>query len=195
MIRKYHKHKLQTNPWHREEEPQNNHDTPGRQTKQSNQLSLPHQDDCKTRRDIKKRTTKHRTFTESHNGSNSNQQVNNNRTTALEWTAAQAKRWGGLNAFYWYQIFALDSAGVELQKLFSSHGSLLTIAFYYHAETSLCFCAQPRKSLRFLNLTQRARLLEIQEYITRNGCWLSIYLYVVCSFLKEENRRECLTAA
>ena len=22
--------------------------------------------------------------------------------------------WGGLNAFYWYQIFALDSANVEL---------------------------------------------------------------------------------
>ena len=33
-------------------EPQNNHGTPGRQTKQSNWLSLPHQDDCKTRRDI-----------------------------------------------------------------------------------------------------------------------------------------------
>ena len=31
MIRKYHNHKLQTNPWHREEEPQNNHETPGRQ--------------------------------------------------------------------------------------------------------------------------------------------------------------------
>ena len=66
MIKKYHNHKLQTNPWHREEEPHNNHKTPGRQTKQSNQLSLPHQDDCKTRRDIKKRTTKHRTITESH---------------------------------------------------------------------------------------------------------------------------------
>ena len=35
------------------EEPHTNHETPGRQTKQSNQLSLPHQDDCKTRRDIK----------------------------------------------------------------------------------------------------------------------------------------------
>ena len=34
-------HKLQTNPWHCEEEPHNNHETPGRQTKQSNQLSLP----------------------------------------------------------------------------------------------------------------------------------------------------------
>ena len=35
-------HKLQTNSWHREEEPLNNHETPGRQTKQSSQLSLPH---------------------------------------------------------------------------------------------------------------------------------------------------------
>ena len=43
MIRKYmyRNHKLQTNPWHRKEEPHNNHETPGRQTKQSNQLSLP----------------------------------------------------------------------------------------------------------------------------------------------------------
>ena len=40
-------------PWNCEEEPHNNHETPGRQTKQSNQLSLPHQDDCKTRMDIK----------------------------------------------------------------------------------------------------------------------------------------------
>ena len=45
--------KLQTNPWHREEEPHNNHETPGRQTKQSNQLSLPHRDDCKTTMDTK----------------------------------------------------------------------------------------------------------------------------------------------
>ena len=41
MIRKYHNHKLQTNLWHREEEPHNDHKTPGRQTKQSNQLSSP----------------------------------------------------------------------------------------------------------------------------------------------------------
>ena len=41
MIRKYHNHKLQTNPWHHKEEPHNNHETPGRQTKQSNQLSRP----------------------------------------------------------------------------------------------------------------------------------------------------------
>ena len=47
MIRKYHNQKQQTNPWHREEEPHNNHETPGRQTKQSNQLCLPHHDSCK----------------------------------------------------------------------------------------------------------------------------------------------------
>ena len=33
------------------EDPHNHHETPGRQTKQSNQLSLLHQDDCKTRMD------------------------------------------------------------------------------------------------------------------------------------------------
>ena len=52
MIRKYHNKKLQTTPWQREEEPLN-HETPGRQTKQSNQLSLPHQDDRNTRMDTK----------------------------------------------------------------------------------------------------------------------------------------------
>ena len=46
MIRKFHPHQLQTNPWLREEEPHNTHETAGRQTKQSNQLSLPHQDYC-----------------------------------------------------------------------------------------------------------------------------------------------------
>ena len=45
MIRKYHNYKLQTNPWDREEEPNNNHETPGRQTRQSNQLSFPNQDE------------------------------------------------------------------------------------------------------------------------------------------------------
>ena len=53
MIRKYHNHKPQTTPWHRGEEQLNQHETPGRQIKQSNQPSLPHQDDCNTRMDIK----------------------------------------------------------------------------------------------------------------------------------------------
>ena len=39
---------------------------------------------------------------------------------------------GGLNAFYWYQIFALDSAVVEVQEMFSSHGGLPTNAMYHH---------------------------------------------------------------
>ena len=49
MIRKCHNHKTADKPWHREEEPHNNHETQGKQTKQSNLLSLPHPDDCKTR--------------------------------------------------------------------------------------------------------------------------------------------------
>ena len=53
MIRKYQNHKPQITPWNREEEPPNHHETPGRQTKQSEKPSLPHQDDCNTRKDIK----------------------------------------------------------------------------------------------------------------------------------------------
>ena len=41
-IREYHTHKLQTKSWHGEEEPHNNHETTGRQTKQNHQLFLPH---------------------------------------------------------------------------------------------------------------------------------------------------------
>ena len=52
MIRKYHNHKPQTTPCHCEEGPLSHHEIPGRQIKQSNQLSLPHQDDCNTRMDI-----------------------------------------------------------------------------------------------------------------------------------------------
>ena len=42
---------------------------------------------------------------------------------------------GGLDALYWYQIFALDSAVVEVQEMLGSHGSLLTIEMYHHGET------------------------------------------------------------
>ena len=66
--------------------------------------------------DIKLHTTNHRTIAESHNGSNNQQQMNNNNNnpTTLEQTAASAT--ACLNAFYWYQIFALDSAVVEEQN-------------------------------------------------------------------------------
>ena len=50
---KYHNYILQTNLRHHKEEPHNEQETLGRQTNQSNQLSLPHQDDCKTKMDKK----------------------------------------------------------------------------------------------------------------------------------------------
>ena len=88
MIRKYHNHKPQTTLWHRDIELLNHHETPGRQIKRSNKISLPHQDDNNTRTDTKQRTSKHRTITDSNSGSNNKQKVTNNRTTALERTAA-----------------------------------------------------------------------------------------------------------
>ena len=132
MIRKYNNRKLQINPWHRKEEPNNNHETPGRQTKLSNQLSLPIKDDCKTRMNIKQRTTKQRINIYSYNGSNNKQRINNNRTTALG-QQPKPRRGGGLNACYWYQIFNLDSAVVEVQGMFSSQVSSL-----YKNNSPLC---------------------------------------------------------
>ena len=35
-----------------------------------------------------------------------------------------------LEKFYWYQIFALDSAVVEVQEMFSSHGGHLSNAMF-----------------------------------------------------------------
>ena len=68
MIRKYHNHTRQTNPRYRKEEQQNTdcHNTTGRHLKQSNRLSLPYQNDCKTRRtQSTKYVTKQGPFTES----------------------------------------------------------------------------------------------------------------------------------
>ena len=42
-----------------------------------------------------------------------------------------AKATGDSNAFYWYQIFALDSAVDEAQTMLSLHGGFLTIAMYH----------------------------------------------------------------
>ena len=52
MTSRYHDHILQTDPWYLGEEPQNtnSHKTSGVRIKQSNHLSFPRQDDCKTRR-------------------------------------------------------------------------------------------------------------------------------------------------
>ena len=47
----------------------------------------------------------------------------------------QPKPLGGLNALHWHQIFALDSAVVEIQEMFSPHGDHPTNTMYHHGET------------------------------------------------------------
>ena len=127
MIRKYHNHKQQITLWHREEEPLNHHETPGRQIKQSNQLSLPHQDDCNTRTDTNQRTTKHRTITNAYNESKHKQKSQQQQNHRLRTDSSLSYREvGGAICIYWYQIFALES--VEVQEMFSSHGGHLTNA-------------------------------------------------------------------
>ena len=53
MIRKVPQSQTADNTMAQRGEPLTNHGTPGRQIKQSNQLSLPHKDDCNTRMDTK----------------------------------------------------------------------------------------------------------------------------------------------
>ena len=104
MIRKYQSIKLQINTWYREEKPHNNHETQGIQTKQSNQ-PLPHRDDCKARMDV------HQNIEQLHNPTMVIT-INNEFTTTEPppYHRKQPKPLGGLNAFCWFQIFALDSA-------------------------------------------------------------------------------------
>ena len=53
-------------------------------------------------------------ITDSHNG--------NNGSNNKQKVRGGGGGGGGLNAFYWYQIFALDSAVVEVQEMFSKFG-------------------------------------------------------------------------
>ena len=62
----------------------------------------------------------------------------NKKSTTTEpspWNGQQPKPPGGLKGFYWHQIFALDSAVVEVQEMFSSHGGHLINAMCHHGET------------------------------------------------------------
>ena len=62
----------------------------------------------------------------------------NKKSTTTEpppWKGQQFKPPEGLNAFYWYQIVSQDSAVVEVQEMFSSHGGHLTNAMYHHGKT------------------------------------------------------------
>ena len=62
--------------------------------------------------------------------------INKKSTTTepLPVNRQQPKPPGGLNAFYWYQIFAQDSAVVEVQEMLSSHGGHLTNAMFITAD-------------------------------------------------------------
>ena len=119
MIRKYHNHKLQTNPWHREEEPHSNHETPGRQSKATSSL-FPIDMIAKLE------------WTQSIAQQNIEQLQNptmgvtiNNRTSALERTAAKAT--GGLNAFYWYNCSTRRSWRYEPKECI-----LFVVCRYFH---------------------------------------------------------------
>ena len=114
MIRKYHNQKLQTNPWHREEEPHNNHETRKRQTKQSNQLSLFPIKMIAKLEGIQSNVQQNIEQLQTPTMGVTSQQ---HRTTTLELKQPKPPGGGGggLNAFYWYQIFALDSAVVEVK--------------------------------------------------------------------------------
>ena len=75
------------------------------------------QDDCKTLKGHKVTRNKHKTISESHNGRNTQQRINNNIATALEWRATKAT--GGLNVFYLHgSWFILNSliAGYGIVK-------------------------------------------------------------------------------
>ena len=107
MIRKYHNHKLHTNPWHREEEPHNNHETPGSKQSKAITFLFPIEMIAKLE------------WTQSSTQQNIEQLQNpklgvtiNNESTTTEPPPQNGQQLkpvgvGGLNAFYWYQIFAL----------------------------------------------------------------------------------------
>ena len=103
MIRKFHNNKLQTNPWHREDEPDNNHET-----NKANQQALSSPSRW-LQNYIGQKVTQEKV--EQLQNPTIGVPINNNRITALERTAAKATM--GSNAFHWYQIFALDSAVIE----------------------------------------------------------------------------------
>ena len=124
MIRKYHNYNPQKNPWYRKEEPHNHHETPRRQTKQRNQLSLSHQDDRKTRMDkgnVQQVIEQLQTPTMG--------VTINNKSTTTEPPSKNGQQskppgvGGGLHVFYWYQILTLYivivAGNVQRMKHFS----------------------------------------------------------------------------
>ena len=135
MIRKYHNHTLHTIPRHSEEEPQiTNRNKIRKKLKQSNQLSIPQQDGCKTRKDTC--IPKQRPNTEppqTMEGTTEPPPYNGQQQKHCLRTDSGQSYWD-LNAFNWYQIFALDSGVVKEQNMLSSHRGFLPYTMYHHRE-------------------------------------------------------------
>ena len=93
MIRKYHNHKLQTNPWHREEEPRTNHEAPGRQKSKATSSLFPIKMIVKlewTQSNVQQNIEQLQTLTMGVHVT-----INNNRTTVLERIAVKTAGGGG----------------------------------------------------------------------------------------------------
>ena len=83
---------------------------------------------------------------------------------------------GGLNAFYWYQIFALDSAVAEVQEMFSSHGGLYSFTFLlYLVLIKLLFVSLPQCNPHIIKIEITTSKL-FQLYLSIH---LSITLYIL----------------
>ena len=127
---------MQTNPRYREEEPQNIYSNKAsiRQYKQSNNLSIPLQDDCKTRMDTKYCMTKQR---QTQNSSQTMESTLNRRSTASNLRfitgsslSHQAALMHLLAPNLRPRLFCCQSA-----KLFCSHRGYLANTMYHHSET------------------------------------------------------------
>ena len=134
MIRKYHNRKLQTNPWHRHRNiTRHQEDNLSKATRSLFPIKMIAKLEW-TLSNVQQNIEQFQTPTMGVTiNKNQQQQKHCLRTVS---SLSHRGGGGGLNAFYWYQIFALDSAVVEVQEMFSSHGSLLTNAMYHHGKHS-----------------------------------------------------------
>ena len=116
--------------------------------------------------DTKLRTIKHRTITESHNGSNSQQRINNESTSNQQQQNHCLRVDSSLSHCILLvpDLHPIDSVVIKAQKTFRSHGGFLNIAICHHRETIfvclfVCFVALRPKSTamviagRSVNLT------------------------------------------
>ena len=101
MTRKCHHHRPQTKPRHQKKKIQSTGSITTARThlKQSNHVSLPQPDNCKSRKNNMNHITKQEPITQNPapNGiNNSKQGIKNKRITTLEWTVANATGEGDL---------------------------------------------------------------------------------------------------